>query len=365
MTLVGKGYYLWQLPNCNGGDPKIISAKAQSAGLSHAIIKIADGVRKYNVDLVSEVDFIPPVMQELRKGGIEVWGWHYVRGFNPVAEARVAIDRIRELGVDGYVIDAEAEYKRPGRARAAEQFMDTLRTALPDLPIALSTYRFPRMHQQIPYKEFLEGCDYSMPQVYFEYAHNPESQLEKCVQQYMQLKPARPIIPTLPAYGRGSWRPSPDELIAFLAKAQELGLSAANAWSWDIASRSEYSDLWDAIADYDWPATPPVADMPERLIGRLNQHDPQFVAGLYRDNAAHVTGMRTVLGKQEVEDWYRDMFQKLPDAHFEVTGKTVHRSTRHFTWKAESSAGVIRDGMDTVGIRDGRIHFHYTYFHIS
>ena len=201
MALMGKGYFIWQIPRCEGGVPSRIASRAKEAGLSHVLIKIADSSNwPYNVDLSTNVDLVLPVLQALRAAGIQVWGWHYVRGDDPVGEARLAIRRISDLGVDGYVIDAEAEYKEEGKRPAAKRFMHEMRAALPDLPMALSTYRFPKLHAALPYAEFLEGCDYAMPQVYFEKAHNPEQQIEATVEQYMALRPARPVIPTAPTY---------------------------------------------------------------------------------------------------------------------------------------------------------------------
>ena len=42
MTLQGKGFFTFNLPECEGGDPAAIVAAALAAGLSHVIIKIAD-----------------------------------------------------------------------------------------------------------------------------------------------------------------------------------------------------------------------------------------------------------------------------------------------------------------------------------
>jgi hypothetical protein len=286
-----------------------------------------------------------------------------VRGDEPLAEAQRAIKRIGELGVDGYVIDAEHEYRDRRKAKAAGQFMAELRKFYPDLPIALSSYRYPRTHPALPWEEFMAACDYAMPQVYFEQAHNPEEQLQRCVDQYMGLTNTRPIVPTAPTYVRGDWKPTPEEIQRFLSRAKEMGLPAANAWSWDFATRDPYLPLFQAVATFDWPFKPPVADMPERLIGRLNQHDAGHVAGLYMDHAAHVNGDRTVVGKGQVETWYRTMFDELlPKGSYEFTGKISDGNTRVFTWKATSKSGRVLDGNDTLSVRDGRILYHYTFF---
>jgi hypothetical protein len=244
--------------------------------------------------------------------------------------------------------------------------MQELRKSLPDIPIALSTYRYPRSHSGFPFDEFMAYCDLSMPQVYFEQMHNPEEQLERTVEQYMALRHVRPVIPTAPTYARGDWRPTPDEIQRFLQKARDLGLTAANAWSWDFATRRQYLDLWNAVAEFEWPVEPAVADMPERLFGRMDSGDSAFITGLYKENAAHVTGERTIVGRLAIQEWYRTLLsQILPDGKFEVTGKTGSGRTRQFMWRAESKAGKVWDGNDTLGLIDGRIQYHYTYFTVS
>ena len=366
MTLYGKGYFIWQIPRCDGGVPSAIAARAVDADLSYVMIKIADGPNwPYNYDFEKELDLVPPVLNALREAGLQVWGWHYVKGDNPIGEAQLAVERSLSLGVDGYVIDAEAEYQKSGKARAARLFMETLRAGMPDMPVALSTYRYPKLHSQLPFSEFLEKSDYAMPQVYFEKAHNPEEQLERSTEQYMALEHARPVIPTAPTYSAGSWRPTADEITRFFQKVKDMGLSSANAWSWDYATRSSYLDLWQAVADFDWPPLAPVKDISEHLVDRLNQHEPVYVAELYRGNAAHVTGARTILGRGSIAQWYKVLFTDLlPNAHFELTGKTSNGNSRRFTWTANSDNGTVLNGNDTLGILKGKIQYHYTYFTI-
>ncbi|MGD2252076.1 MAG: nuclear transport factor 2 family protein, partial [Anaerolineales bacterium] len=178
--------------------------------------------------------------------------------------------------------------------------------------------------------------------------------------------PARPVIPTAPAYATSVWRPTADEITRFFTKAQEMGLTAANAWSWDYSRQAEYVDLWNAVADFDWPPIPPSEEMPDQLIERLNQHDPAQMVELYHDQAAHVTGARTVVGKDGISEWYRMMFQQLlPDGRFSLTGKSGDENSRHFTWTATSLSGSVADGSDTLGMRSGRIQYHYSYFTIA
>lgn len=367
MSLQGKGLYLWKIQQVLNGDPLAIAEKAMEAGLSHVLIKIADGANWiYNYVKEENIDLIPPVRDALRGAGISVWGWHYVRGNDPSGEARMAINRMQTLGLDGYVIDAEKEYKEKGKKVAAHRFMQEVRQGLPNIPIALSSYRYPRMHAPFPFETFLERCDFNMPQVYFVQAHNPEGQLDRTVEQYSELNPSLPIIPTGPAYRHGSWIATGEEITRFMRRAKDLGQSAVNFWGFDFVLKSDMVEIWESIKSFDWPADPPKADIVERLVGRMNQHDPALIEALYQHNAAHVTGARTVVGVDRVRDWYSVLFnQLLPNASFEITGTSGNGNSRHFTWTATSDQGDVRDGNDTLGLRDGTIQYHYTYFTIE
>src|SRR3990172_691962 len=183
MSLTGKGFYTWQLENCESANAEAIVAKAQAANLSHVLVKIADTTFAFGFDRNNN-DITTPVVNALRNRGIQVWGWHYVKGNDPGGEARIAVQRCQQLRLDGYVIDAEAEYKQSGKASAARTFMNELRAGLPNFPVALSSYRFPSYHKELPWREFLEKCDLNMPQVYWEQAHNPDVQLARAVAEF-------------------------------------------------------------------------------------------------------------------------------------------------------------------------------------
>lgn len=367
MTIAGKGYYLWQIRQVEKGDSSAIVAKALEAGLTHVLIKIADGASWiYNYDYATKTDLVPPLRDALQSAGIKVWGWHYIWGNDPVGEARLAINRMTSLKLDGYVIDAEAEFKDPKKKNAAVRFMADLKAGLTGVPIGFSSYRYPRLHPEMPYDIFLQGCDYAMPQVYFEQAHNPEDQLAQCAEQYYALKYARPLIPTGPTYQRGDWRPSADEIDRFMRKARAMGLEGVNFWALDFALQPAMSDLWKVVSDFKWSDQPPPSDVPERWIDLMNRRDPTAIAGLYTDRAAHVTGARTIIGRELVEAWYTALFNKiLPKGHFMMTGKSISGRSRHVTWTATSDNGSVLDGNDTLGLQDGQIRYHYTYFSLS
>jgi len=364
MSLKGKGYWIWKIPSCENGDANAIANVAAAAGLTHLLIKIADGTNSYNIDSTG-VDLVPPVIAAAHKKSIVCWGWQYVYGYDPIGEANKAIQRITQLGLDGYVIDAEAEYKQPGKSTAATTFMNQLRASLPNLPIALSSYRYPSYHPQFPWTAFLEKCDLNMPQVYWELNHNPGEQLIRSVNEFQSLVPFRPIVPAGAAYKSGTWAVTAADATEFLQTARSLNLEAANFWEWSN-TRIYLPEVWKAISAYSWPVVPPPPDIAQQYIQALNTHDPNQVIALYGPSAVHVNSSRTIQGLTALRSWYNTFLgQVLPNATFHLTGYSGVGSTRHVTWTATSSLGSVNDGNDTLGIINDRIAYHYSFFSIK
>lgn len=362
MTLEGKGFFIWRIPNCENGDPDAIATLADDAQLTHVLIKIADTIYSYNI--YDGVDKVPPVADALRAKDIEVWGWHYVKGNDPLGEANKAIERVQQLALDGYVIDAESEYKESGKAQAATIFMNRLRDALPDTSIALCSYRYPSYHPQLPWREFLEKCDYNMPQVYWLQAHNSGDQLRRSVREFQEMTPFRPIIPVGAAFKEHGWKPTPGEVLEFLDTAKILNLTAANFYSWD-SCRTYLPDVWTAIHDYVWSPTQP-GDITVQYIASLNTRDPDQLVSLYNQHAVHITSNRTIQGHTALRSWYQTLFtQLLPEASFTLTSTSGTGNSRHFSWTATSNLGNVNNGNDTFGLINGKITYHYSFYNIT
>lgn len=364
--LQGKGIFIWQIPRIEGGDPKEVARVAKVANLSHVLVKFCNGRYFFYGKAGLDHDVTPSLVAALKEAGVPVWGWHYLYGDDPDGEADAAIRRIRQLQPEGYVLDVEVEYYN--KHEQARRFMGKLRDAFPDLPIALSSFRFPSYHPAVPWREFLSQVDYNMPQVYWVLHHNAGAQLRRSVQEFQAMEPYRPIIPTGSLYKYGSWVPTPEDVVEFMDTAKALGLTAANFWEWyhirNILDRS----IWRTLRDYPWPwgqEQPPV-DITEKLVAAWNTRDPAQVAALYTPTAVHVSSQRTVAGQAAITQWYRSLFQTLlPNAVFTLTGYSGSGNSRHFTWTATSAKGVVRNGNDTLGLLNGKIAYHFTFFTIQ
>ncbi len=360
MALEGKGFYMWQIHRCQDGDPAVIAALAKQANLTHVLVKIADGSSAYNVDLAE------PVVNALKAAGIQAWGWQYVYGDEPFGEADIAVHRIRTLNLDGFVINAEVEYKR--KYAAASAYMESLRSRVSGIPIALSSFRYPRYHPELPWTEFLTGSDYNMPQVYWVQADNPGWQLEQSVQQFQSVYPNRPILATGAAYAEYGWRPTPTQVRTFMQKARDMGIPAVNFWSWDYASSPAGEDLWNVIANFSWPVSSPPTDITDRLMMAMNRQDLDAILALYHDNAVHVTPERTISGHTALRNYYTDLLTNLlPGASFIIETRVSAGTIRNIRWDATGATNgkSVNDGQDTIGLRGGLIQYHSSLYRIQ
>jgi hypothetical protein len=248
--------------------------------------------------------------------------------------------------------------------------MQQLKAGLPPkMPVGLSSYRYPALHPQLPWAAFLEYCDLCLPQVYWQGAHNPATQLSRSLDELNNPKlvgTPRPILPIGSAYQDNDWAATPDDLQKFMAQAQTAKLPAVDFYSWDAAAAPGHRDLWDAVATFDWQAgaTDLANDaLIRRLFAALNAADLAELGRLYADNAAHVTADRTLFGAGTIVAWYQAWLAKtLPGAVFQLGALTGTGQSRRAHWTAISPRGQIADGDDTFGILDGRIVYHAAHF---
>lgn len=361
MTLTGKGYYIHIVKQCENGDPDRIAALAREANLSHVLVKIADGAFPYNVDLDNGYDYARPSIKKLQAQNIQVWGWQYVYGDYPDQEAEIAVKRAMELGVDGFVVNAEIQYEKKSKASAAKRYMTILRNNLGKLPIALSSFRYPSYHINLPWAEFLEYCDYNMPQIYWVKSHNNAGeQLQRSVNEFKQIRPFRPIIPTGPTYKESGWVPTKAEVVEFMTTAKQLGLSAVNFWYWDGARRY-MPEYWDLVRDYQYTDPVPVVSQPTRYITALNKHEPDKVVEQYAEDAVVLRSDKAIQGKEAIREWIASLVNAYSEGSFSLLGESRNEGVCSFQWEAQSSSGKTVRGHDTQGLKDGKISYHYAF----
>ena len=361
MTLTGKGYYIWQVKQCENGDPDKIAELARDANLSHVLIKVADGAFPYNVDLDNGYDYAKTAVKKLQAQNIQVWGWQYVYGDYPTQEAEIAVKRAQELGVDGFVVNAEIQYENKAKASAATRYMTILRNHLGKIPIALSSYRYPSYHKNLPWENFLKLCDYNMPQIYWVKSHdNAGEQLKRSVNEFKQIRPFRPIIPTGPTYKESGWVPTKAEVVEFMTTAKSLGLSAVNFWYWD-GVRRYMPEFWNLVRDYQYIDPIPVVSQPNKFIAALNKQNVDEVVKLYADNAVVIRPDKAIQGKEAIREWIASLFETYSAGSFNLLGESQDENVHSFHWEANANSGEIINGHDTQGLVEGKVSYHYAF----
>jgi len=251
---------------------RMAAEEAARAGIRWVQIKAQQGIGNYNAALIGEY------VNAFEDQGIDVWLWGYLVGLDwlgrsqALMEAQKTVELCQALSPAGWIIDAEAEYKRKNTAGCANTYLTHLRTAMPDLSIGLCSYRFPSVHPEFPWRPFLggtTGCDFHMPQVYWAEAHNPAAQLVRSCGELKALKDI-PIVPVGAAYTEGGWEPTVPEMDAFHAQVLKLGLPAESWWEWYFATVRR-PQFWATIKSHPWPTVSPPLPPPtiEQLVARL------------------------------------------------------------------------------------------------
>lgn len=261
----GKGMFVWVLSRCAGGDMFRLVQMCIDAGLKWISIKVANGTTVYKGSLAEfwqQQKLLDEVVPIAKAAGIEVHFWGYTYAQRPGREVAPIIEMIAKHRPLSYTINAEKEYKTSAGKQAAIDHASGIRWAMsvsssddiPDIPIGLSSYRWPSVHPEFPWVEFARYIDFHNPQVYWQGADNPVAQLIRSVNELKKLKDI-PIIPAGTMYPHKTWKPTPEHIIEFCAAAKELDLQAVHFWEWYYAE-TKYPELWKALSDYQWGDIP-------------------------------------------------------------------------------------------------------------
>ncbi len=241
----GVGMWIWLIDSCENGDVETIVDKAVEYGITWVAPKAQQGTVWYR----RNKEKIKALSQALHAKGIEVypWGWIYGRSTYPPyasiarAEGERAFEVVHELEADGYIIDAELDWKRPlNMAAEAPKFMAPLQDL--SIPVLLSSYRYPNYHRAFPWAAWSDTLqpdrgDGWIPQVYWEQdfrLNAGSTQLQATLDQYTArnlLKDDRSFHPSPSAYSRGAWSATDEQITLFRKKVEELELHSYIPWT--------------------------------------------------------------------------------------------------------------------------------------
>ncbi len=247
----GKGFFIWvinELLKIYGSNEQV-AEMVKALGIDWVQIKIAQAGFGYNWRWNGKIwidDLVQPLTDAFKAVGIDVWGWHYITPSMPKIQANLGIKRTIKFGLDGYIANAEAEYK--DHPNAAEIYCGIIREQL-HKPFALTSYRYPNYHPRFPWHQFARYIDFWIPQVYWQSAHNPAEQLQRSIRELKAIRDL-PIVPAGAAYQEHNWKPSAAEMNEFHEAVISSNL-VADTW-WELWRAAQIGVL-DVIAAHEWP----------------------------------------------------------------------------------------------------------------
>lgn len=238
---MGAGLWIWRISRCEQGDVEAIAARAATVGLTHVLVKVADGSNGYNGTAAKAL------CEALRIQGVKPWAWSYTYGDDPEEEATVFARRALECEVIGLAVDAEGD-RYTNSASRATRFMTRLRNLVgTSLHISLSTHRFPTNHPTLPIAAFMRRCDSAMPQAY--YIHQGPgliAQLERVKREWDAYK--KPIIMTGAAYPEGLG-PDEQDIVRLADWSRAHGIEQFNWWSYEHATPAMWEKIQQAAVE--------------------------------------------------------------------------------------------------------------------
>lgn len=240
----GNGMWVWYLSRSEGGDPEAIARRAADAGVRTVFVKSADGTNVWS-------QFSRSAVAALKATGLNVCGWHFIYGRDPIGEARASA-AAKTAGADCFVIDAETAYE--GKYAQAQRYVTALREAVgDDYPIGLTSFPYVHFHSSFPYSVFMGpgAATFNLPQVYWkDIGTTPDASLQITYQYNTIYK--TPVFPLGQAYSN----PAASDIRRFRQLSEAYGARGVSWWVWDYARLSDWTAIGVDVPSIGQPADP-------------------------------------------------------------------------------------------------------------
>ncbi|MEY2435906.1 MAG: hypothetical protein QOF97_742 [Acidimicrobiaceae bacterium] len=308
---VGKGMWLWQPDQVEGGDVNAMVARAKATGLTHIYVRTGSSVDGFYAQA-----FLDQVLPAAHAAGLRVIGWDFPYLSDVGSDIERAVSAISYVTPGGHRLDGFApdiETASEGVALTVDSavwYGSGLRAAVGAAYPLIATVPNPTdyMVDRYPYAEVTAPFDAIAPMVYW-LNREPDSDVATALDRLAPL--GKPILPIGQAYDGGGeggrpGPPTPAELARFLDSAERHGAAGVSFWSWQHATQ----ETWDAIAaapQFTIPAGPIATLVPAQVrslqilltslgfpAGSTGKWDAATASALMRFQAAtglHATGL--------------------------------------------------------------------------
>ena len=282
----GKSIMSWNVPAVEGGNPHMFVEALELGNFEGVALKIADG---NDVHVMKSWSPWPSWGENVRKelvtalkgAGFKVFFWHFLYGYDPAGEARIAIEKTEEFKPDGYIWNVEGRFdSQPNAEGNARSITRAFKLAHPDVSQGLCWWALPKspvtgtQWHPIPVaKAFLEICDVGMPMMYWQgdTAADAVSYFSKSLKLWRDHVTTKPIVPIGRAYNGDGGAATPESITAFGNKVLEVAESQnliGNTWySFDKAfNNPSWYEALSLLPKFEIPITLSTEIILERLM---------------------------------------------------------------------------------------------------
>jgi len=331
-----KGLWVWVLDDIR---PDYL-AKLKECNVGRVYLKIFDG---RSSPMFWSFQCTKAIVQELQDNSIEVYGWGYHYGTKDVTAQVDAVRKGIDCGVDGYVVDVEAEVEDTATHSAVEQLLEELKVFVPSGRLGYTSFGNPKFHPNVPWKILDRHCDVAMPQIYFEkftFGKNTEDEVQQCIKAHEELGLTSGIQPIWGSESDAKEPASRPELQGFLDRFPGSSL-------WRVPNLKERGVAWELnYNSIESPSSSQIIELP--ILPLLNRV-------LKRGRIGNdVTALQTALNVQriynsEVDGDFGSDTEKAVRRFQQKSGLTVDGEVWTETWKAlggkvlrlEATRGVL------------------------
>ncbi|AIL61675.1 peptidoglycan-binding protein [Pseudomonas alkylphenolica] len=192
------GMWIWRLAKI---DRDYLNRLAE-VGCKRVYLKVFDDLHDSSADdFFWDFQCTAAVVQAFNAKGISVvgWGYHFdQRTSIPVAEEVKAVALAMACGLDGYIVDVEAEVKSPKAKAPLDDLLTSLREATASKFLGYTSFGHPGFHSEVPWKLLDSKTDIAFPQIYFEkfrYGATDAQEVKEALAAHKSLGLKNPILP--------------------------------------------------------------------------------------------------------------------------------------------------------------------------
>lgn len=251
--VAGKGIWIWEYDQTDGGRTADIVAAARAAGLHQLWVRVGD-----SADGFYGGPFLSSLVPAAHAAGLAVIGWGFPYLYDPVGDARwteaaLAWRAPDRQGLDGYSADIETASEGVDlTARRAALYLGLVRQAEPGA-LLVGTVFPPTDIEWVtyPYTAIAPYVDVLAPMVYWG-CTEPVAEADQAISRLAPLAPVHLIGQAydMASVGGRVGPPTPVEITAFLEAAERGGALGGSFWSWQAIDPAD----WNAVLAYPWSA---------------------------------------------------------------------------------------------------------------